>query len=96
MLQIDRANALNIEKRNLVRALFVIPVFNDWTSLTMLLEGLDLALEDQGIRADVLVVDDDFTILMENPLILEGFDTIEQVSVLQLRHNLRYQQVITL
>jgi glycosyltransferase involved in cell wall biosynthesis len=96
LLQIDHANALNIEKRNSVRALFVIPVFNDWTSLTMLLEGLDLALEDQGVRADVLVVDDASTIPMKNPLILEGFDAIEQVSVLQLKRNLGHQRAIAI
>jgi hypothetical protein len=46
LLQIDHANALNIEKRNSVRALFVIPVFNDWGSLTVLPGSVDLALMD--------------------------------------------------
>ena len=39
----------------------LIPVFNDWASLARLLPRLDAALADQGLEADVLVVDDGST-----------------------------------
>lgn len=96
MFQVDHVDALNTNKHESIRAFFVIPVFNDWASLTTLLEGIDLALEDQGVRADVLVVDDASTIPLKNPLAWKDFDAIEQVSVLKLKRNLGHQRAITI
>ena len=39
----------------------LIPIFNDWESLTLLLPELDDALASHGFEADVLVVDDGST-----------------------------------
>ena len=38
--------------------LILIPTYNDWSALDLLLVGLDVALSDSGLSAQVLIVDD--------------------------------------
>jgi len=94
LLQADYTDVINAENRGFIRALFVIPVFNDWASLATLLGSLDLVLMDQGVRADVLVVDDASTVILEKSLLLMTFQSIDQISVLELKRNLGHQRAI--
>src|SRR5262245_22645445 len=64
----------------------LIPVFNDWRSLEMLMPRLDAALAARGIAADVLVVDDGSTIEPEDGAFDEArFAALRRVDVLRLR-----------
>lgn len=78
------------------QVLFVIPVFNDWASLTTLLECLDLTLNQHGIRAEVLAVDDGSSISPQGIFRLHGLTAIQRVDVLRLKRNLGHQRAITI
>ena len=52
MLQADYTDIVNTENHRSIRALFVVPVFNDGASVVALLGSLDLKLTDQGIGVD--------------------------------------------
>jgi glycosyltransferase involved in cell wall biosynthesis len=74
----------------------LIPVFNDWESLDLLLRLLDKALAGQGLTAGVLVVDDGSTMPpiagREEP----PFLALRHVDVLTLRQNLGHQRALAL
>lgn len=77
------------------KVLFVIPVFNDWTSLAVLLKHLDQKLSEQGISAEILAVDDASTLPSKSALDLIRPTAIEKVYLLKLRRNLGHQRAIT-
>jgi polyisoprenyl-phosphate glycosyltransferase len=73
----------------------VVPVFNDWESLDMMLALLDEALARGGIEANVLVVDDASTIpRAHKDAAPQNSKAIREVNVLQLRRNLGHQRAI--
>jgi hypothetical protein len=74
----------------------LIPVFNDWASLSMLLPGLDGILADRGSTADVLVVDDGSTSEPAVDLARGPFRSFGRVEVLALRRNLGHQRAIAI
>jgi hypothetical protein len=71
----------------------LLPVFNDWDALQMLLEELDGVLLSQGIEVDVLVVDDGSSI-PGVPHHMGDFGAIRQIRLLKLRRNLGHQRAI--
>ena len=78
------------------RVLFVIPVFNDWGSLAMLLQALDQSLQQQGICGEVLVVDDASTISSKGALQLQDLWAIQRVHALKLKRNVGHQRAIAI
>jgi hypothetical protein len=73
----------------------LIPLFNDWGSLTLLLRRLDGVLVDSGrVGVGVLVVDDGST--QPPPREVEGpaYRALGPVEVLSLRRNLGHQRAI--
>ena len=72
------------------------PVFNDWPSLTVLLEKLDLELAAHGISADILAVDDGSSIPPIGSLNPAKLTAIHNISVLRLKRNLGHQRAITI
>ncbi|MDQ6700637.1 MAG: hypothetical protein M3Z36_10685, partial [Acidobacteriota bacterium] len=46
------------------RTVILIPMFNDWESAQLLLNGLDLALTGSAMPAEVLFIDDGSTLPM--------------------------------
>lgn len=70
----------------------LVPVYNDWESLRLLLERLDGALSRAGIRADVLVVDDASP--QESGDLATRYQAIDNVRILPLRRNLGHQRAI--
>jgi polyisoprenyl-phosphate glycosyltransferase len=75
--------------------LFVIPVFNDWASLEILLQSLERSLEGQGLLGKVLVVDDAST-TRSFSLNLDGLKAIHQVFILRLKRNVGHQRAIAI
>lgn len=75
----------------------VMPVFDDWESLSLLLPKLDQAMGKSSINPEVLIVDDGSSVsFQEANFRLQNLKYINSVSVLELRRNLGHQRAITL
>ncbi len=74
----------------------ILPNFNDWESLSLLLPELDRALADAGRKASVLVADDASTEAMPPDWPGRNFTALESVEILHLRCNLGHQRAIAL
>ncbi len=71
----------------------LMPVYNDWRALALLLPALDRELKADGLNADIVLVDDGSTLAApaDWPGRLEAIGAIE---VLSLRRNLGHQRAI--
>lgn len=74
------------------RVVILIPNFNDWDALTLLLGALNDALAKETSDVRVVIVDDASTLLPTAPL--APLKNLAQVSVLPLRRNLGHQRAI--
>lgn len=74
----------------------MIPVFNDWQSLEMLLMHLDEAFKEGNLRVEVLVVDDASSMSAHDSFRQSDFKAINKVCILELRRNLGHQRAITI
>src|SRR5580658_8258524 len=72
----------------------LIPVFNDWEALDLLLRLLDKALAEHGLTAGVLVVDDGSTMAPAPRCEESPFVALRHVNVLTLRRNLGHQRAL--
>jgi polyisoprenyl-phosphate glycosyltransferase len=72
----------------------VIPIFNDWKALSMLLVRLDEFLLKEDIEAGVLVVDDASSTSDYEDFVPARLKAIKKVDVLELRRNLGHQRAI--
>jgi hypothetical protein len=79
---------------NLFRALVLVPNFNDWEPLAVVLEQLDVALTGCEAEVSVLIVDDASTMTARREL--AALERIASVSVLPLRRNLGHQRAIAI
>ncbi|OGV67539.1 MAG: hypothetical protein A3K19_17690 [Lentisphaerae bacterium RIFOXYB12_FULL_65_16] len=75
----------------------VTPVFNDWTSFTVLLKELDQVIAGQELHVDVFAIDDGSiepcaTVRAQ----LQGLTCIRRVEVIHLARNLGHQRAIAL
>ena len=76
------------------KILILLPVYNDWEALTLLLERLDAELLSHVTKAEVLIVDDASEVPFNQRLPpLRG---ISRVDVLELRRNLGHQRAIAI
>ncbi len=76
--------------------LVLIPVFNDWASLSRLLTELDSVLAAHDIEADVLVVDDGSTVEPDELRELGPVTALGRVDILTVRRNLGHQRAIAI
>ncbi len=74
----------------------VIPVFNDWKALGMLLARLDESLLNESAEVGVLVVDDASSTQNYEDFIPANLEAIKRVDVLELRRNLGHQRAIAI
>lgn len=74
----------------------LIPSFNDWDALTLLLPRIDRALASIGRRASVLIADDASTEDCPPAWGDVRFDSIDSIEILHLRCNLGHQRAIAL
>ena len=74
--------------------LILIPVFNDWEAVAMLLGQLDKAAEGSGFRPEIVLVDDGSTQPVSNDLLGLSYQNIASVDILSLRRNLGHQRAL--
>ncbi len=74
----------------------LLPLYNDWESLRLLLAQLDLELARKDIAARVLVVDDGSSDQPEKAFAWGPFESLARVEVLTLRRNLGHQRAIAI
>jgi len=95
--QLERAAAsLNSEPQTDDPLLILIPVFNDWSVVSLLLPKIDAALKAADRTCEVLLVDDGSTIPAEGALQFSSFSAIETVDVLELARNVGHQRAIAI
>lgn len=76
--------------------LVVIPSYNDWEALRLLLPRIDRALAGLAWKASVLIVDDASSDPLPSDWPGSNLPTLEPISVLHLRCNLGHQRAIAL
>jgi len=74
----------------------LIPNFNDWESVRLLLPGLDRAMASWDGQVSVLVVDDASTEPMPQDWPGQSFSALDSVEILHLRSNQGHQRAIAL
>jgi polyisoprenyl-phosphate glycosyltransferase len=72
----------------------LMPVYNDWKALSLLLPRLDKELNTNGLNARIFLVDDGSTVAVPENLCPSDFQSIESIDVLSLRRNLGHQRAI--
>ena len=76
--------------------LVLIPVYNDWTAVAVLLNQLDTVLTTSGLAARILLVDDGSTDAVPSEFGDRSFDALEEILVLSLRRNMGHQRAIAI
>jgi glycosyltransferase involved in cell wall biosynthesis len=76
------------------RLVILIPVFNDWSAVALLLPALDHALEDCPMRPEILLINDGSSETPDPALVAQKFVHLRSVQILHLRRNLGHQRAI--
>lgn len=76
--------------------LILMPVYNDWDSVDLLLENLDAELAREEVTAEVVAVDDGSQILPPSHFYNQRFRAISRLRVVRLRRNLGHQRAIVI
>ncbi len=76
------------------RFVIVIPVFNDWESIRLLLPALDRVLGSRDMAAEVLLVDDGSEVAVTQEVRCQTFEHLRAVDLVRLRRNLGHQRAI--
>ena len=72
----------------------VIPVFNDWTSLDLLIGKLNQQAEQSAFDFYIFVIDDGSSESHEPHCLLEGRQALEDIQLVRLSNNLGHQRAI--
>jgi hypothetical protein len=78
------------------RLLVLIPVYNDWAAVALLLAELDRVLTASSLPAGVLLVDDGSTETVPGTIGEGRFAALEKIHVLSLRRNMGHQRAIAI
>ena len=82
---------------NGLRLSLLIPVYNDWEAVSVLLQMLDDVMERMpAVRASVVLVDDGSTVDVSDQLRAARFRNLESLQILALRRNLGHQRAIAI
>jgi len=76
--------------------LILIPIFNDWQAVTLLLKQIDHTLSGNGLRAEVLLIDDASLMIPPVTLSQREYTALDRVDVLTLRRNLGHQRALAI
>ena len=74
--------------------IFLIPVYNDWTSLNKLLENINNSINNKFVNNEILVINDGST---ENPAVkINQFNNLRKLTIINLNKNLGSQKSIAI
>ena len=76
------------------RLCVLIPIFNDWKVVELLLPHLDRVLNDRHLTAELVLVDDGSTVSPDDTFVCPPLAALAPVGVLALRRNLGHQRAI--
>ena len=76
----------------MIKYVILIPSFNDWECLNLLIPKIDHALKSANENVDVLIVNDGST--KKNNLVFKKIDHLKKIEVLNLRNNVKAQIAI--
>ena len=76
----------------MIKYVILIPSFNDWECLNLLIPKIDQALKDTNEHVDVLIVNDGST--KKNNLLFKKMLCLKKVEVLNLKNNVKAQIAI--
>ena len=74
--------------------LFLIPVYNDWKSLNLLLKKIDLELKKKNYNTEILIINDASTI--KKKIIIKSLFKIKKILILNIKKNIGSQKCIHL
>jgi glycosyltransferase involved in cell wall biosynthesis len=74
----------------------LLPVYNDWAALRLLLADLDAALTGHALRGRIVVIDDASTIPADDADMAGPFAALGRIDVVELRRNLGHQRAIAI
>ena len=77
-------------KKNII----LIPVYNDWRSLSLLLKKINFTLNKNNLNTDVLIINDNSS--KKNNLIKKKLSKIKKITFLNLKINVGSQKAINL
>ena len=77
-----------------IKLMILMPVFNDWQALSLLLPSLEHELKTSGLRVGLLLVDDGSTVKLPESFSPKPLPSIASIDVLSLRRNLGHQRAI--
>ena len=87
---------MNSERPLRQSILVLLPLYDDWDALGLLLLDLDRQLADHGIEARILIVDDGSTVQPGVQLCSGPFLALAKIELLSLRRNLGHQRAIAI
>jgi polyisoprenyl-phosphate glycosyltransferase len=76
------------------RLVILMPVYNDWDALALLIPDLERELKAAALKADLLLVDDGCTTAVPSNFGQSSFASIQSIEVLSLRRNVGHQRAI--
>lgn len=76
------------------KLIVLIPVFNDWVAVSLLLATLDVELRRSGLTAEVCLIDDGSTVAHSSISFPDEFSALQHIEILALRRNLGHQRAI--
>ena len=76
----------------MIKYVILIPSFNDWECLNLLIPKIDQALKNTNEEVDVLIVNDGST--KKNNLVFKKMSHLKKIEVLNLRKNVKAQIAI--
>jgi glycosyltransferase involved in cell wall biosynthesis len=76
------------------KLIILMPLYNDWAAVSILLPTLERELNVHGLRAEVLMVDDGSTVTVPPIFGENSYTAIQSVDILSLRRNLGHQRAI--
>lgn len=76
--------------------LVLIPVFNDWKSLSMLLAQIEDVFKTRQLKVRILIVDDASSVPPWEGLLPKDPQVIQRIDILELKRNLGHQRAIAI